>query len=71
MKHLSKKDLVIWVIAIVLFAPCLLVLNESHTIVPNLIGFAYIGLLAMACRTKIGRLFIERLLSIDEKLFKA
>ena len=71
MKNLSKRDLIVWAIAIVAFAPCLLVFNESSTIVPNLIGFAYIGLLSMACRTKIGRLFIERLLSIDEKLFKA
>lgn len=68
---LTKKDLIVWGIAIVAFIPVLLVFSESDTIVPNLIGFAYIGLLSMACRTKIGRLFIERLLSIDEKLFKA
>ena len=68
---LTKKDLVVWVIAIVAFVPCLLVFNESNTIVPNIIGFAYIGLLALACRTKIGRMLIERLLRIDEKLFKA
>ena len=68
---LTKKDLVVWVIAIVAFVPCLLVFNESNTIVPNIIGFAYIGLLALACRTKIGLMLIERLLRIDEKLFKA
>lgn len=68
---MTKKDFVIWAIAILLFMPCLLVLNESNTIVPNLIGFAYIGLLWKASSTKIGRLFIERLLSIDKKLFKA
>lgn len=71
MKHLSKKDLVIWVIAIVLFAPCLLVLNESHTIVPNLIGFAYIGLLFLGARTSIGKLFIKRFMKIEHKLFNA
>ena len=68
---MTKKDFVIWAIAILLFMPCLLVLNESNTIVPNLIGFAYIGLLFLAGRTNVGRLFFKRLMRIEEKLFKA
>lgn len=70
-KRVTKKDLVIILIAIVAFMPCVLVFNESYTIVPNLIGFAYIGLLAMACRTNVGRLFFKRLMRIEDKLFKA
>lgn len=67
---MRRKDFLVWVIAIVLAIPCLLVLNESDTIVPNLIGFAYIGLLALLGRTRIGRLFIKRFMSIEGKLFK-
>lgn len=69
MKKLNRKDLICWAIAIVIFMPTLLVLNESHTIIPNLIGFVYIGLLAIMLRTKTGKLFLERLIKIEDKLF--
>ena len=69
MKSLSSKDITIWIISIVLFAPTLLALNESEYFFVNLIGFAYIGLLFLAARTKIGKLFLKRLMSIEDKLF--
>ena len=69
MKKLNHKDLICWAVAIIAFIPTLLVFNESHTIVPNLIGFAYIGLLALVTRTNIGKLFIKRLGKIEDKLF--
>ena len=67
---LSKKDLVVWLIAIVLFAPCLLVVSEGHPLV-NLTGFVYIGLLFLGARTNIGRMFIKRFMKIEQKLFNA
>lgn len=70
-QRLSKRDVAIWIIAIVAFMPCILVLNESETIIPNIIGFGYIGLLFLVGRTNVGRLFFKRLMSIENKLFNA
>ena len=69
MKKLNRKDLICWIIAVILFLPTLLVLNESCTIIPNLIGIVYIGLLAWATKTKIGKMFWARLERIEDKLF--
>lgn len=45
----------------ILFLPCLLVLNESETIMPNLIGIAYIVALFVLSRKseRIKQLFID------------
>ena len=40
--------------ATVLILPCILVVNESETFVPNLIGIAYIGCLYLYSRTAAG-----------------
>ena len=69
MKKLNSKDIATWVLAIVLFTPTLLALNEGSCFIVNLIGFAYIGLLALAARTNIGKMFLQRLEKIEDKLF--
>lgn len=45
----------------ILFLPCLLVLNESETIIPNLIGITYIVALFVLSRKseRIKQLFID------------
>lgn len=45
----------------ILFLPCLLVLNESETIMPNLIGIAYIVALSVLSRKseRIKQLFTD------------
>ena len=55
------KQIMIFTAAIVIFAPCLAVLNESDSFVPNIIGFTYIAFLAMCFRTKYGRKYLTRL----------
>lgn len=53
-------------IAILLFLPCLLVLNESDTVVPNIIGMVYIVLLSCKAQTEKGKGFVRKL----EKIFE-
>ena len=55
-------------IAILLFLPCLLVLNESNTFVPNIIGIIYIIMLYSASKTKIGNRFCKKLHKENERL---
>lgn len=55
------KQIMIFTAAIVIFAPCLAVFNESDSFIPNIIGFIYIGFLIMCFRTKYGRRYLTRL----------
>lgn len=48
------KKIVAIVKATLLIMPCLLVFNESETLVSNLIGIAYIGCLFLHSRTAAG-----------------
>lgn len=54
--------------ATLLFIPCLLVLNESNTFVPNILGFAYISVLFAASRTEKGKKFIKKLYKENERI---
>lgn len=54
------------IIATLLFLPCLLVLNESDTVVPNIIGMMYIVLLSCKARTEKGKEFIRKLEDVFE-----
>lgn len=58
-------------IATILFIPCLLVLNESNTFVPNIIGFIYIAILFAASRTEKGKKFIKKLYMENEKILNS
>ena len=66
------KQIMIFTAAIVIFAPCLAVLNESDSFVPNIIGLIYIAFLAMCFRTKYGRRYLTRLyrtiLKLNERI---
>lgn len=52
------KDLFI---AAILIFPCLLVFNESYTIIPNLIGLSYIVMLVILSNTEKGKEFVKRI----------
>lgn len=54
--------------ATLLAIPCLLVLNESNTFVPNILGFAYIAVLFAASRTEKGKKFIKKLYKENERI---
>ena len=56
------------IIAAVLLFPCLLVFNESYTIIPNLVGLVYMLLLVILSKNKKGKAFSERIEKINDKL---
>lgn len=55
------KQVLLIMVATLMFLPCLAVFNESDSFVPNLIGFIYIAFLAIWFRTKYGRKQLTRL----------
>lgn len=67
---MKKKDYVILAISVVILMPIILVFNENmEAWWINLLGLAYIGLLAWATKTRIGKMFWARLERIEDKLF--
>lgn len=48
------KKIIAIIKATVLIMPCILVVNEGDTIIPNIIGLAYIGCLYLHSRTAAG-----------------
>lgn len=57
------------VTALILFLPCFLVLNESHTFMPNIIGLIYIFLLYVASKTRTGKVFLRKLERVTNKIY--
>lgn len=43
-------------VGMVVFAPCLLIFNESDSFLPNLIGFLYVMILYMVRHTKVAKI---------------
>lgn len=62
------KDVFSFVLMCLLLAPCMLVVNESETIWPNIVGIVYIGIVFLFAKTKVGNKFIERLDKFVDKL---
>lgn len=56
------------IITTLICLPCLAVLNESESVLPNLFGLAYILILFALSRTNAGKKFCERLYNETEKL---
>ena len=54
-----KELLNVFMVALV-FMPCLLVLNESDSIIPNLVGIGYICLLVSIARTNVCNKAVSR-----------
>ena len=55
--------------ALILFLPCFLVLNESESFVPNIIGLIYMFLLYMASKTRTGKLFLRKLERVTNNIY--
>lgn len=56
------------IIATLICLPCLAVLNESESVLPNLFGLVYVLILFALSRTNAGKKFCERLYHETEKL---
>ena len=67
---MKTKDFVILAIAVLVLLPVVLVFNENMSAwYINVSGLVYIALLAKIAKTNIGKLFIQRLEKIEDKLF--
>lgn len=55
------------IITTLICLPCLAVLNESESVLPNLFGLAYILILFALSRTNAGKKFCKRLYIEAEK----
>lgn len=68
------KDAFVIFASFMAFAPCMLIVSESSTIVPNIIGFAYIAILHIFSRTKHGkrtfRTIYKSILRMNEKIIR-
>lgn len=49
------KDTLCLIACMVAMLPCLLILNESGSVLPNLAGFIYVGILFLVSRTKVAK----------------
>lgn len=61
-----KEFLTSFVVVVVLL-PCILIVNESDTFVPNIIGLAYIILLMLFSKTSCGQKAIKHIDNLLEK----
>lgn len=61
-------------IATIVLLPCLAVLNQTESIMPNVLGFVYSAGLFMYTRTRAGRYYSKKLADdidkINEKIFR-
>ena len=48
------KAILINIAALTILSPCILIISESETIIPNLIGVAYLLSLFLLSKTKLG-----------------
>ena len=49
------------IITTLICLPCLAVLNESESVLPNLFGLAYMFGLTLLCKTNKGKKFLRKL----------
>jgi EamA domain-containing membrane protein RarD len=62
------KAILTYIGAMIVLAPCLLVFNESSTILPNLIGFCYISILLIIFRGKVAKKAYKALIKANNSL---
>ena len=61
------KELLTSFLVVVVLLPCILIVNESDTFVPNIIGLAYIILLMLFSKTSLGQKTIKHIDNLLEK----
>lgn len=62
------KSIITYLVAISALLPCFLIFNESNTILPNLIGFVYIGILFVIFRGKVSKKAYKALIRANNSL---
>lgn len=56
------KDVLIFILGVAIISPCLLIINESDTFVPNIIGLCYAFVLLCISRRPIAKRILRRYL---------
>ena len=62
------KAIITYIVAIIVLLPCFLIFNESNTILPNLIGFTYVGILFIVFRGKVAKKAYKALINANNSL---
>lgn len=55
------KKIIIFIAAMILVSPCILIFNESGSVWVNFVGLAWLLILAIIGKTKYGRKFLKQL----------
>lgn len=55
------KKIIIFIVAMILVFPCILIFNESDSVWVNFVGLAWLLILAIIGKTKYGRKFLKQL----------
>lgn len=59
------RSVLIYLTAILIVAPCILIICEGNTILPNVIGLSYAYLIYKLSFTKYGKKFIKEIIRIN------
>lgn len=62
------KDVFSFILMCLLLSPCILLVNESDSIWPNIVGISYIGLVFLFAKTKIGDKIVKKIDEFVDKL---
>ena len=62
------KAIITYSVAIIALLPCFLIFNESGAILPNLIGFTYVGILFIVFRGKVAKKAYKALINANNSL---
>ena len=64
------KAIIIYLIAILVCCPCLLIVSEGNTILPNLIGLCYTYMIYRLSFTNIGKKFTKEINKLNSYITK-
>lgn len=62
------KTILTYIFFCVILAPCLLIFNESHTFIHNIIAFIWFWVLYVLCKTKFGKNAIKTLERLNKRV---
>ena len=64
------KSVILYIAAMLIVAPCLLIISEGDTILPNIIGLIYAFAIYKLSHTKIGKTLVRKIMKINNYISK-
>lgn len=61
------KSVILYIAAMLIVAPCLLIISEGNTISPNIIGIVYAFMLYRLSHTRYGKKFTKEVIKLTKK----